>query len=64
MIILTIYVLGIIATLWIWYHDLDSGTEVTLFELSGTIMFSLFSWVTFIILIMIIYGNKTVFKKK
>lgn len=61
--IFLIYILGIIAALWIWYHDLDRGTEITLSELSFVILMCVFSWVAFIILIMIIYGDKTVLKK-
>jgi uncharacterized membrane protein YqhA len=61
---LIIYILGIIATLWTYYHNLDSGYEVSLSELLFTIIGSLFSWVAFIILIIAIYENETVFKKK
>lgn len=62
--IFLIYILGIIATQWIWYHNLDRGSEITLSDLSIDILMSVFSWVSFFILIMIIYGDKTVFKKK
>lgn len=62
--ILLFYVLGIIASLWLWYHNLDSGTEITLSYLSFGILLSVFSWAAVFILIMIIYGDKTVFKKK
>jgi len=64
LIFLLIYVLGIIATLCTWYHNLDRGSEITLSDLSIDILMSVFSWVSFFILIMIIYGDKTVFKKK
>lgn len=64
MLILLIYILGIIATLYFIYHTIDSGTEVTLIELSFIILVSGFSWLAFIIAILIIYGDKTVFKKK
>ena len=64
MLILLIYILGIIATLYFIYHTIDSGTEVTLTELSVIISVSSFSWFAFIIAILIIYGEKTVFKKK
>ena len=63
-IFLLIYILGIIATLWLWYHNFDSGTEITLSDLSFGILMSVFSWVAVFILIMIIYGDKTVLKKK
>ena len=64
MLILLIYILGIIATLYFIYHTIDSRTEVTLIELSFIILVSGFSWLAFIIAILIIYGDKTVFKKK
>ena len=62
--ILLFYVLGIIASLWLWYHNFDSGTEITLSDLSFGILLSVFSWAAVFILIMIIYGDKTVLKKK
>ena len=67
MFILSIYIIGIIAyivTLWIGYHKLDSGTEITLNELSYNILMGLFSWIAFIAAISIIYGNITILKKK
>ena len=67
MIILSIYILGIIAyivTLWIAYHKLDSGTEITLNELSYDILMGVFSWIAFIGAISIIYGDITILKKK
>lgn len=62
--IFLIYILGIIATLYVIYHTTDSGTEFTLIELSFIILGSGFSWLAFIIAILIIYGDKTVLKKK
>lgn len=64
MLILLIYILGIIATLYFIYHTTDIGTEVTLIELSFIILVSGFSWLAFIIAILIIYGDKIVLKKK
>lgn len=63
-IFLIIYILGFIATLWTYYHNLRSGYEICLFELFTAIILSLFSWITFVIVIMLIYGDKTVFTKK
>lgn len=62
--IFSIYILGIIATLYVIYHTTDSGTEFTLIELSFIILGSGFSWLAFIIAILIIYGDTTVFEKK
>ena len=64
LIFLLIYVSGIIAALLLGYHCLDEGTEFTLSELSFAILMSVFSWVAFIIVILIAYGDKVVFKKK
>lgn len=62
--IFSIYILGIIATLYFIYHTTDSGTEVTLIELSFIILASGFSWLAFIIAILVMNGDKIVFKKK
>jgi len=59
-----IYILGIIATLWIYFHNLESDYEVSLLELFFVISGVLFSWFAFIIAVLAIYGDKTVFKKK
>lgn len=59
-----IYILGMIATIWTYYHNLDSGTEISLSELMFIIIGCLFSWFAFVILILSIYGDETIFKKK
>ena len=59
-----IYILGIIATLWIFYHTLEVGEEVSLLGLSFVLVSSLFSWGTFLIVILVVHGDKIVFKKK
>ena len=64
MIYVLIYLLGIIATLWTWYHTLDRGTKITLSDLTFAILMSLFSWLTFFILTIIVYGDTTIFEKK
>ena len=68
---LIVYILGVIATMWIWYHDLNSGTKVTLGDLIIAITMCMYSWYAFIIYILIVhrnklitYVNKTIFKKK
>lgn len=63
-IFLLIYVIGFIATLWFWYYTLNSGTKITLADLMSVIMMCTCSWIAFIIMTMIVYGDKTVFKKK
>lgn len=64
LIFLLIYILGIIATLWTWYHVLDSGTKITLSDLTIAILMCVFSWIAFIGVIIIVYGNTTIFEKK
>jgi hypothetical protein len=61
---LIIYVLGIIAMLWTYYYQLRSGYEMSLSELLLVIIGSSFSWVAFIALIILVFGDKTVFIKK
>lgn len=61
---LFIYILGIIATLWVYCHNLSSGYEISLAELLAVILGCLCSWVTFIIMIIVIYGDEIVFTKK
>lgn len=63
-IFLIIYVLGIIATLWTYYYKLKSGHEISLSELLLIIIGSLFSWSAFVALIVLEFGDKTVFIKK
>lgn len=67
LIFLLIYVLGVISylvTLWIGYHKLDSGTEITLSDLVPTICMCVWSWIAFIAAIILLYGDTIVFKKK
>ena len=60
---LLIYEIGIIATLWIDFYKLDSGTETTLLESLFAIIRCASSWLGFIIVIMIIYGDKRYLKR-
>jgi len=63
-IFLIIYILGIIATLYLFYHKLDKGDAVNIVDLILLVMMSSCSWVTFFILLINIYGDKIVFTKK
>lgn len=64
LIVLSIYILGIISTLWIAYRTIDSGREITIADLGWAIILSLFSWVAFILILLIEYKDYVVFKKK
>lgn len=63
-IFLIVYILGIIASLWLGYYSLESGEEVSIGDLMVAIITSLCSWITFIILLSIAYGDEIVFIKK
>lgn len=60
----TIYILGSIASLYFVYHSMEKGEEMNLLEVAFFIVISLFSWLTFLIEILVEYGDKVVFKKK
>ena len=60
----TIYILGIIASLYLVYHSMEKGEEVTLAEIMFFIVASLFSWLAFLIVILAEYGDNIVFEKK
>jgi len=60
----TIYILGIIASLYLVYHSMEKGEEITLAEVLFFIVASLFSWLAFLIVILARYGDEIVFKKK
>ena len=61
---LIIYILGVIVTLWTYYHSIGRGEEITLSELLCALTSSLLSWVMFCVLIILVYGDTIVFKKK
>lgn len=65
--VLLIYILGFIAylvTLWIGYHNLDRGTEISLSQLIFYILMGVMSWFAFISAMIIMYGDQIVLKKK
>jgi len=64
-VLLIIYILGVIAALWAFYHNMESGDELLLLDFFLILIGSfLFSWVGFGVWMLIIYGDKIVFKKK
>lgn len=60
----TIYILGIIASLYLMYHSMKKGDELCLSEFLLCITGSLFSWIAFLVVILARYGDDIVFKKK
>ena len=64
MIGLFIYLSGVIVTVVLFYRTLEKGCKVTVFELFFSLLLSLCSWVAFVSMLFIIYGDKEVFTKK
>lgn len=63
-IFLVIYIFGIVASLILFYRDLDEGDEVTLEMLCKAVVFSFLSWVGFVFCILYINSDKVIFIKK
>ena len=64
-VLLIIYILGVIAALWAFYRNMESGDELLLLDFFLILIGSfLFSWVGFGVWMLVIYGDKIVFKKK
>lgn len=64
MILLIIYLLGIVASLILMYRSLGKGDRVTVGDIILALIYSLSSWVGFIILICMLFSNYVVFTKK
>lgn len=60
----TIYISGIIASLYLLYHSMEKGDELSLSEVTFCITGSLFSWLAFLVIMLAKYGDEIVFKKK
>lgn len=60
----TIYILGIILSLYLMYHSMEKGDELNLSEFLLCITGSLFSWIAFLVVIIARYGDDIVFRKK
>ena len=64
MILLIIYLLGIVASLILMYRSLEKGDRVTVGDIILALIYSLSSWVGFIIVIGMFFSNYVVFTKK
>lgn len=64
MILLIIYLLGIVASLTLMYRSLEKGDRVTVGDIILALIYSLSSWVGFIIVIGMFFSNYVVFTKK
>ena len=64
MILLIIYLLGIVASLTLMYRSLEKGDRVTVGDIILALIYSLSSWVGFIIVIGMFFSNHIVFTKK
>lgn len=60
----TIYLLGVIATMLLLYYSLEHGTKITVAEIAFALLVSTFSWMTFIIVLIVIFADYKVFTKK
>lgn len=59
-----IYILGVIVTLYFLYRTLKKGEVVTVEQLLWAIITSSLSWLGFFVILVVIYNDKEVFKKK
>lgn len=59
-----IYILGVIVTLYFLYRTLEKGEVVTVEQLLWAIITSSLSWLGFFVILVVIYNDKEVFKKK
>lgn len=59
-----IYILGVIVTLYFLYHTLEKGEVVTVEQLLWAIITSSFSWLGFFVVLVVVYNDREVFKKK
>ena len=64
MILLIIYLLGIVASLTLMYRSLEKGDRVTVGDIMLALIYSLSSWVGFIIVVGMLFSNHVVFTKK
>ena len=64
MILLIIYLLGIVASLILMYRSLEKGDRVTVGDIMLALIYSLSSWVGFIIVVGMLFSNYVVFTKK
>ena len=59
-----IYILGVVATVLLFYFTLEKGTKVTVMDIAFILVISIFSLVSFIISLLFIYSDEIVFTKK
>lgn len=59
-----IYILGVIATLCFLYRTLEKGEIVDVEKLLWAIITSSLSWLGFFIILVVVYSDRKVFKKK
>lgn len=65
MIIFIIWLLGYIASsAFIFKCFIDGSSKITLIELLFTILVSIFSWITFVLMVTLCYQDLVIYEKK
>jgi hypothetical protein len=59
-----IYLLGVVATVLLMYSSLEHGGEITVGDIVCTLMISIFSWLAFVIFLIMCFSDHVVFTKK
>ena len=61
---LVIYLLGVVATVLLMYCSLEHGWKITVGDIVCTLMISIFSWLSFVIVLFMCFSDHVVFTKK
>jgi hypothetical protein len=59
-----IYLLGVIATVLLLYYSLEHGSKITIGDIVFVLVISMFSWLAFVICLVIFFADYVVFIKK
>ena len=63
-ILLSVYIVGFIATLVLLYLAMEKGDTVSVSELCQSLVLAFFSWIGVLVIVLFFYGDKVVFTKK
>lgn len=59
-----IYLLGVVATALLLYCGLEHGERITISDIAFALLIIIFSWLTFVTTLIILFGDYEVFTKK
>lgn len=59
-----IYLLGFVSTILLLYCNLEHGLKITIGDIAFALITSMFSWLAFVICIIIFFADYVVFTKK